>query len=207
MNIISDHDYETIVLRLEYLISKALMFGYPTEVIESRLANSEHLIKLESNDINMLLYEDSYKIFNRIFFESSDANEQNIELNWVNNWISQAYIYLIDKFQITFELLFGYLPIKKMFDMFKLYHEMDNSNLGNYLESMISKTNPLKLFLKLKSISVSELSNRTGINLNTLSSYTSGNREIKNMSFENAIKIANILKIRPQSLLLNCCNN
>ena len=200
--IISDHDYEIINLNFEYLLTKAEAFGYPLSVIEKRLSYSSPISELENGNNNPFLYTNIKDLFDEIFSDSKNIVVDHIEFNWVNKWITQVYFFLIDKFNISFELLFGYLPIKKMKDMFKLYHEMDNSALASYLKSEINRKNPLKLFLSLKNMSLKTLSEITEISLSTLSSYSQGKRSLKSMSFENGIKISKALNIKPTSLLI-----
>lgn len=202
MKIINDHDYEIINLHFEYLLTVAESLGYPLNVIESRLINSSKLSDLENGNPKPFLYSNTLDLFYEIFSDSKNIQINHIELNWINKWITQAYFYLLDKFDITFELLFEYLPIFKMKDMFKLYHEMDNSNLANYLKTLIDETNPLKLFLKKRKMSLKTLSSITGISFSTLTSYSQGTRSIKSMSLENGVKIASALHIKVKSLLI-----
>lgn len=203
IKIISDHDYEIINLHFEYLLTKAKILGYPLSVIETRLSYASKITELENGNPNPFLYTNTEDLFSEIFTDSKAIDNQHIEFNWVNKWITQSYFYLINKFDITFELLFAYLPIKEMENLFKLFHEMDNSVLANHLKDLMDKTNPIKLFLLKKKISLKTLSINTGISLSTLSSYSQGTRLVKSMSLENGINISRVLKIKPSSLLIN----
>lgn len=199
MKINSDHDYERIVLSLDYLLTKAENDGYPSHIINNRLAYSEALTNYENGNAELFLYTNLSDLYRTIFYESK--NNEKIKMNWTNNWISQAYIYLQDNFNITFELLFMYFPFKKMKEMFNLYHEMDNTHLAIYLKELMNDKNPLAKVLEVRKMSIKKLSDLTNISRNTLASYKYGKRMLKEMSLENGIRIANALKIKPKSLL------
>lgn len=203
MLINNDHDYEIINLHFEYLLTMAEHIGYPLNVIENRLIKSYQIEELENGNPSPFLYSNAKDLFSEIFNDSKNTVQSHIELSWTNKWITQAYFYLFYRFNMTFELLFAYLPIQKMKSMFNLYHEMDNSNLANYLIEQVKETNPLKLFLKKRKISLKTLSENTNIPLSTLSSYSQGSRSIKTMSLENGVKIASFLRIKVKSLLIN----
>lgn len=197
----SDHDYEILILHFEYLLTKAEVIGYPLSVIESRIANSLYFSELENGSYYSLLYSNDIDLYNDIFKDSKN-NDTHIELNWTYNWISQAYLYLLSEFNITFELLFAYLPIKKMKEMFKLYHEMDNEQLKEYLKEQMQIKNPFKLFLQKRNMSLKTLASLTGIPLSTLSSYSQGARDIRSMSLDNGVKISKVLNIKTSSLII-----
>lgn len=199
MKINSDHDYEKIVLSIDYLLTKAEIDGYPSHIICHRLAYSDVLTSYENGNIQSFLYSNVSDVYKTLFYESK--NNENIEMNWTNNWIAQAYIYLQETFNISFELLFMYFPFKKMKEMFKLFHEMDNTNLATYLKELMNDKNPLAVAMENRKVSTKALATITGISANSLASYRYGRRSIKEISLENGIKIANALNIKPMTLL------
>ena len=67
--------------------------------------------------------------------------------------------------------------------------------LSTMSTSTSSRENAMKSILESKNISLSQLSDMTGISLSTLKSFSSGRRDLRKASFETLDKIAQALDV------------
>ena len=67
--------------------------------------------------------------------------------------------------------------------------------LSTMFTSTSSRENAMKSILESKNISLSQLSDMTGISLSTLKSFSSGRRDLRKASFETLDKIAQALDV------------
>ena len=81
-----------------------------------------------------------------------------------------------------------------MLDLYKVYHEMDISQLEEYFHDREKEETILRLLCKRHRCSINKLSKATGISVNTLNKYRSSDKSIYNASFQNIYKISTFFK-------------
>ena len=101
-------------------------------------------------------------------------------------WCGHSYFKLFLKTGKSFSYLF----LKKMIDLYQIYHEMDFSSLSEFFAEQENKATILHLLCIQKKISLRKLSSITGINLATISKYNADDMALYKASFKNIIKIA-----------------
>ena len=110
------------------------------------------------------------------------------------------YLKIFLKYKLNFETIFAYLPLKKMHQLYGVYHEMDVTQFYRYFESLREK-NTFSIFLKEKELTLKALSDKTGISVATLKSLKEGKRNFKNLKSSYLEKISHYLGVEMQTLL------
>ena len=109
-------------------------------------------------------------------------------------WCGHCYFELFLTLHKPFSYLFLKLPLAEMLDLYKVYHEMDISQLIDYFHDKEKEETILRLLCKRYLCSINKLSKATGISINTLNKYRSSDKSIYNASFQNIYKISTFFK-------------
>lgn len=105
-------------------------------------------------------------------------------------WCGHCYFELFLTLHKPFSYLFLKLPLEKMLDLYKVYHEMDISQLEDYFHDREKEETILRLLCKRHRCSINKLSKATGISANTLNKYRSSDKTLYNASFQNIYKLS-----------------
>ena len=184
---------------LSEIINMAEIDGYSFDYIEKVLVKSTLIKEFEQSNITQIAFSSSMKLY-RELFPGSSASIKDIKLFSSYYWIGEMYIKIFLKYRINFQTLFIYLPIKKMHELFVLYHEMDVNQFYEYFESL-TKRNVFSILLKEKQISLNALSKKTGISVTTLKALKEGQRDIKKLNGTYLERISHYLDVDMQTLL------
>lgn len=115
-------------------------------------------------------------------------------------WASEAYLRIQESTRLTFEAIFLYFPISRMYDCFDVYHEMDFSQIVNAFNEQYEKKSSLALLIKKYSYSLVLISEQTGVPYGTLYSLKTRRRDIKNLNVQHLFDIATFLNVRIETL-------
>lgn len=148
----------------------------------------------------MIPFVDDYSLITKIFGEAPD-DLANIPTYKESAWAAESYCHVQKETHLTFEAIFLYIPIKKMYEYFPLYHEMDFFHIVNEFSRLFFKESILSLLLDKREVSMKYISSETGMSYASIFSYKKRRRDIKKMSAEAACKLANILDVRIETLL------
>ena len=85
--------------------------------------------------------------------------------------------------------------------MYPLYHEMDITQVENYIANREDENTIIKLLCKKKLVSMTKLSSETGISINTIKKYAASDTNLYAASFQNIVKIARFFDV-PLSLFV-----
>lgn len=105
-------------------------------------------------------------------------------------WCGYCYFELFLTLHKPFSYIFLKLPLEKMLDLYKVYHEMDISQLEEYFHDREKEETILRLLCKRHRCSINKLSKATGISANTLNKYRSSDKTLYNASFQNIYKLS-----------------
>lgn len=150
------------------------------EVIESK-EYSDYLNKSLEDiffDItgNALKVDNSYGVYNDAY------------------WCGYSYYDLFLNTHKPFAYIFLKLPLTKMVDIYSIYHEMDFTALLDYFNKLSKEKTILRILCENGKTSLKSLSEKTGINLATISKYNASDESLYKGSFQNIIKIVNFFK-------------
>lgn len=189
---------------IKNMLSIVLSFGHEykfySKVVEKRVGKSAYFIAAENNNDDLILYSSSNKVLSTIFYDVDISKYSNSLYNGCV-WLSDLYVQIQMKTNMTFEAIFLYLPIEDGFYMYPLYHEMDfNQGIDFFLER-VNKHSVLWHAMKRRDVSIDELAKASGLSYQTISSFRTRKNDIGKASARSLLKIASYLCIRPETLL------
>ncbi len=152
---------------------------------------------LERSEFVNCIEKDTYsELFNQpledIFYSITENKVEKDESYGIYNdayWAGKCYFDLHTTLNKTFAYLFLKLPIDKMLDLYPVYHEMDFSSLVEYFKQIEEETTILKTLCEEKKVTLTEVSKKTGININTLRKYYRSDVSLYKAEFQNIAKI------------------
>ena len=115
-------------------------------------------------------------------------------------WAAEAYLRIQEHFKLTFEAIFLYIPINKMYGYFDLYHEMDFSQIIKLFNELYKKNSVLSLLLERYSYSIKDISVESGISYSTIYSFCKRRRDIKKADVKSIIILADLLNARVETI-------
>ena len=182
-----------------YIFARAIDEEYSLPYIEKIISYSSLVDELENSNITTIAFSSSEKIYHDLF-PLHDNNGFVYNPYDQFGWIGNIYIHLFLKYEITFELLFIILPIERALSLYKLYHEMDYSQVYDLFDELIGYSY-LDAILKKKNISSMELSKRSGVSFQTINALRYKKRDISKLESKLLFKISKGLRVKITTLL------
>lgn len=115
-------------------------------------------------------------------------------------WAAESYLRIQGDTGLTFEAIFLYLPIQKMYQYFDLYHEMDFSQIINRFKELYAEKSILALLLTRYRYPLTYVAEQTKIPYATLSSLKKRKRDIQKASVDMVASLARFLHVRIETL-------
>lgn len=104
-------------------------------------------------------------------------------------WCGYSYFELYRRLNKSFAFIFLKLPLKRMMDIYSIYHEMDISSLVDYFNKLDKEKTIMRLLCERKQCSITDISLATGINPATLSKYNASDDALYKASFQSIMHI------------------
>ena len=165
------------------------------------LERSEFVNKIEKGEYDEYFNRSLAAIFKDITgFQIDSDNSYGIYNDAY--WCGCSYFELHERTNKSFAFIFLKLPLKKMMDLYSIYHEMDISSLLDLFAKLDQETTILRLLCERKNKSLSDISAVLNINKATLAKYNSDDEHLYNASFQTIHKIAKYFDV-PISLFVN----
>ena len=183
---------------LMHLLSKAIGLNYSYSFIERKIAYSDVFSEFERSNVTLIAFNDNERIYNAIFGNSE--NDLLMGDDTIYLWLAFVYIHLFLKYKVTFEMLFIALPIEKALNLFRLYHEMDITQVDKVFVDAINPSN-LSCVMNNKKVSIKHLSGMTGIPFATIRSLKYGYRSLDKLEANKLVSIAFALNVKVETLL------
>lgn len=183
----------------ERVLSIAYVKHYSLDAVERLISYSSFFQKIEK-DYNRMAPIISNQALSKSLFPELDINLEEIPIHNQCLWVAESYLRIQQASKLTFEAIFLYCPISKMFNYFDLYHEMDFIQIINEFNSLFEKQSIFSLLLKKFHYSLNYVSEQTGLSYDTLYSLKSRRRDIKKINIESLIRIANVFNVRLETL-------
>lgn len=191
----SNYLYDYVNL-LERVFSFGYKTNYSTSAIERAISYSSFFQKIEKNESPII--NDSLLL--TTLFQENSINLEAIPVYNQCLWAAEAYLRIQDECRLSFEAIFLYIPINKMYDYFPLYHEMDFSHIVKEFLSLYEKKSVFSLLLDKYSFALNNVSNDICISYETLYSLKQRRRDIKKISVETGKAIADYFNVRLETL-------
>ena len=191
----SNYLYDYVNL-LERVFSFGYKTNYSTSAIERAISYSSFFQKIEKNESPII--NDSLLL--TALFQENSINLETIPVYNQCLWAAEAYLRIQNECHLSFEAIFIYIPINKMYDYFPLYHEMDFSHIVKEFLSLYEKKSVFSLLLDKYNFALNNVSNDICISYETLYSLKQRRRDIKKISVETGKAIANYFNVRLETL-------
>lgn len=156
------------------------------------LINSKYVMEIENGnliEISDISVEEGY----HSIVGNNIARDDSFGIYNDAYWCGHRYFELFLTLHKPFSYLFLKLPLAEMLDLYKVYHEMDISQLEEYFHDREKEETILRLLCKRHRCSINKLSKATGISVNTLNKYRSSDKSLYSASFQNIYRISKYL--------------
>lgn len=190
--------YEYVNL-FERVLSVAYEQKYSPAALEKRIAYSSYFQAIEEDKDTFAPVIAEKDLIKSVFPEINVDLENVLQYNQCV-WAAESYLRIQGKTGLTFEAIFLYLPIQRMYLCFGLYHEMDFSQIVNHFEELYAEKSILTLLLKRYRYPLTLVAEQTKIPYATLSSLKKRKRDIKKASVEMVASLARFLHVRIETL-------
>ena len=185
------------------LLERVLSFGYKeqysTSLIERSISYSSFFQKIEKDQTGFAPIISDEKLVKEIY-STQDVDLSSLPIYNQCLWASESYLRIQEKTHLTFECIFIYLPLNKMYECFDLYHEMDFSQIVLEFQKLYKKESIISILLNRFNYSLASLSEKTGVSYETLYSLKSRRRDIAKASFEVVEKLAKAFNVRLETI-------
>lgn len=196
MNNIYFNDYLNV---FERVLSYGYHFRYSPNSISTLIARSSFFqgIEKDQDGYAPITTDESFigKLFSMDSFNLDEVPGYNQCL-----WAAESYLLIQGETHLTFECIFIYLPLKEMYELFPLYHEMDFSQINEEFQRRYKEQSVLSILTKRYDCSLTEISVKTNIPYNTLYSLKKRRRDIKKIGIEPIIRLANYFHVRVETI-------
>lgn len=183
----------------ETVLAVAYEKGYSLSALEKLISYSKYFQYIESDKTSYPPITTDEQLIKGIF------PELKVNLATINSynqclWVAEAYLRIQGVTGLTFECIFLYIPISKMYEYFPLYHEMDFSHIVNEFKRLFSLKSALEILLDKYGYSLQDISSRIEIPYDTLHSLKKRRRDIKKLSVESVVKLAKVFNVRVETI-------
>ena len=190
------YDYTNL---FERVLSVGYCLCYCTSAIERAISYSSFFQKVENDkDTFAPIIVDSLLV--KEIFPEYDVNLLTTPIYNQCLWAAEAYLRIQGESQLTFEAIFLYIPIAKMYGFFPLYHEMDFSHIVQLFFELYRQKSVLSLLIEKYGYTIVDISKASSVSYETLYSLKQRRREMKKVNVDTVRTIANILRVRIETL-------
>ena len=193
----SNYLFEYINL-FERVLSAAYQYKYHLPSVEHGIAYSPFFQSIERNDNGAPIIDEQTLI--KQVLPELDINTMDVKTYNQCLWAAESYIRIQKETGFTFELIFLYLPIKKMYQYFDIYHEMDFSQIIEEFNRLYSEQSILSILVSNYKYSIKEISDISKISYETIYSLKQRKRDVKKANVESIIILSSILHVRVETL-------
>ena len=152
------------------------------------LLKSKYVAQIEKNEYD--------EIFNKpvdvLFYLITGFNVSEESSFGIYNdayWCGQNYFDLHYRLNKSFEYIFLKFPLEHMINVYSIFHEMDFSSLVEHFKQKEKEKTILRLLCERDKCYLTDVSKKTGININTLKKINIDDEYLYNASFQIVSKI------------------
>jgi len=184
---------------LERILSVGYEYKYSTPSLERSISYSSYFQKIEKDDKGFApIINDSTLI--KDFFPNLKIDPLTTPTYNQCLWAAESFLRIQGETKLTFECIFLYIPINKMYDYFPLYHEMDFSHIINQFKNLFAEKSVLGLLIEKYHYSLTDIAKQIGVSYDVLSSLKLRRRNIKKTSVEIVMKLSQMFNVRIETL-------
>lgn len=184
---------------LERVLSTSYITKYSTSALEKLISYSSYFQDIEEDAAYFAPLVSDVSLIKTLF------PFKKIELLAVPTykeclWAAEAYLRIQGDTGLTFECIFLYIPIKKMYEYYPIYHEMDFSHIIKEFNRLFKEKSVFAILIEKNPYSLKSLAKDYGVSYDMLCSIKQRRRDIKKASAEIVINLAHLLDVRVETL-------
>lgn len=183
----------------ERILSVAYLEKYSTQSLERTISYSPYFQQIEKDDRGFAPIINDFSLVKE-FFPNFKKDLLTIPSYNQCLWAAESFLRIQGETGLTFECIFLYIPINKMYEYFPLYHEMDFSHIVKEFKQLFSKKSPLGILIEKYHYSLADIASKVGVSYDMLSSLKRRKRDIKKTSVDVVMKLSQILNVRIETL-------
>lgn len=187
---------------LEHILSVGYEYNYSTSSLERLISYSSYFQNIEKDNRGFAPIINDVTIINDFF--------PNLKIDLLKTkhynqclWAAESFLRIQGETGLTFECIFLYIPINKMYEYFPLYHEMDFSHIIKEFKRLFEEKSALGLLIEKYHYSLTDIAKQTGISYDLLSSLKQRRRDIKKTSVEVVARLSRIFNVRIETIAEN----
>lgn len=187
------------VSNLEIIFSIGYGRKYSTSYIERSISYSSYFQNIEKDNKGFAPITNDVTLIKDLF--------PNLKVDLLNMphynqclWAAESYLRIQGETGLTFECIFLYIPINKMYEYFPLYHEMDFSHIIDEFKRLYAEKSALQLLVERYHYSLSNLSKEIDVSYDMLYSLKLRRRDIKKTSVEIAARLSQVFNVRIETI-------
>lgn len=195
----SNYFYEYVNL-LERVFSYAHQNLYSHGMVEKKIAYCAFFQKIERYTDGFAPIIEEVALIKNIFDEDN-PNIIDIPSFKECMWAAESYLHIQQETRLTFEAIFLYMPIKKMYEYYPLFHEMDFSQIVDEFNDLYKNESVFSLLISRFNYSLKYIAEKANVSYESLFSYKQRRRDIQKISADSACVLASLLKARIETLI------
>lgn len=187
---------------LEHILSVGYEYNYSTSSLERLISYSSYFQNIEKDNRGFAPIINDVTIINDFF--------PNLKIDLLKTkhynqclWAAESFLRIQGETGLTFECIFLYISINKMYEYFPLYHEMDFSHIIKEFKHLFEEKSALGLLIEKYHYSLTNIAKQTGISYDLLSSLKQRRRDIKKTSVEVVARLSRIFNVRIETIAEN----
>ena len=184
---------------LERVLSVGYECNYSTPAIERLISYSSYFQGIENDGDGFAPITTEAALIHSFF---PDFKTDLMKVASYNQclWAAEGFLRIQGETGLTFECIFLYLPINKMYEYFPLYHEMDFSHIIEEFKRLFDERSALGLLIEKYHYSLTDVAKRIGASYDMLSSLKQRRRDIKKASVEVVARLSRVFKVRMETI-------
>ena len=184
---------------LERVLSLGYHCGYSTSALEREIAYSSFFLKLEDDGLGLPPIVHDEDLVNEVLSEIKTPLK-DVPVYNPCLWAAEAFLRILLETRLTFECIFLYLPIAKMYELFPLFHEMDFSQIIQEFKRRYHEKSAFAILLENYGYSLKYVSEQTGLSYDSLQSWKQRRRNIQNGNVKDVFKLARVFHVRMETI-------
>lgn len=184
---------------LESILSVGYKHKYVTSSLERLISYSSYFQNIEKDDRGFAPIANDVALI-KDFFPNLKIDLLSMPRYNQCLWSAESFLRIQGETRLTFECIFLYIPIDKMYEYFPLYHEMDFSHIIKEFKRLFAEKSALALLIEKYRYSLNDIAQRTGLSYNVLSSLKQRKRDIKKANVEIVTKLSQLFNVRIETI-------
>lgn len=183
----------------ERILSTGYEIGYSTSSIERLISYSSYFQNIEKDDRGFAPIINDTTLIKK-FFPDYKINLLEIPTYNQCTWAAESFLRIQGNTGLTFECIFLYIPINKMYEYFPLYHEMDFVHIIKEFKRLYNEKSVLSLLVEKYRYSLTDIAKQIDVSYDVISSLKQRRRDIKKSNIDLVAKLSQIFNVRIETI-------